>query len=140
MIPIVSQKTVKNSVFPTYQNINEDKFKNWIVTEKRGSSTNEGFGKINTDNRGRKTKYGRSSVGSLITGLPSTTNFNHHYGIFFNKNSSTKRSSDNSLKDKKRMKNLKHIKKIWKDKKGGEGINKFFQPLTERHHYRQSEI
>ena len=78
-------------------------------------------------------------MGSLVNALPSSTSYNtnHHYGMFFNTNASTKQTKDQQTKDKKRMKNLKHIKKMCKEKNKNSQKGKYFMPLTERHQHKR---
>jgi hypothetical protein len=70
-----------------------------------------------------KSKTGRGSAGNLIQDVNYRTNFNlmagvftnsnsnHHYGVFFNTDAVLPQNSEMTVKDKKRMKNLKHMKK-----------------------------
>lgn len=72
-----------------------------------------------------KVKTGRGSVGSLISCIPSSTNKNHHYGIFFTTNTSVKQSTEFNANDKKVMKNLKHIRKMCKERKSKEFLDRY---------------
>jgi hypothetical protein len=138
VVPIANSNNLGNHVLPIYQNINEEHFKNHILME--------GVKKPQIKLKQQKTerakvslkssRKGRGSMGSLISGLPNTTNNNHHYGGFFNTNTNVKKSKDGSVKDRKRMKNLKHIRKLCNDKPS-DTFGRYFQPLTDRNNVRR---
>jgi len=70
VIPLGGQKQMHNHIFPSYQNINEDIFKNHIVNERsRGLPHDTAkHSKTERDKQLTRTnKKGRGSVGSLIT-------------------------------------------------------------------------
>jgi len=137
IIPFAGQQMAAQA-FPSYQNINEDNFKNCIVTERGRQNADE---KLNTKYGGsmNKAKTGRGSMGSLMAGVPSA-NQNHHYGIFFTTNTSVKQSNDFSTKDRsKRLKNIKHLKQVCKERKDKE-LDKYYLPLTDRTHTKKQLV
>lgn len=87
-------------VAPSFKQINEENFKNYIVPDTQRASENVSVPKnrySSTDRKSTvqlksmKSKTGRGSMGSLMTGLPVS---NHHYGLLFNTNSNARQSSE----------------------------------------------
>lgn len=85
---------------PPFKHINEENFKNYIVpdTQRAGGNiashktrypSNEKKSTIQL--KSMKSKTGRGSMGSLMTGVPVS---NHHYGLFFNTNTNVRQSNE----------------------------------------------
>ena len=134
IIPVTNTKHLGNHVFPIYQNINEENFKNHILTESSKSHPKSNLKHPKTERARLPSKYsrrGKNSVGNMISEMPMGANTNHHYGVFFNTNSSVKKSKDGSIKDRKKTtKNFKHMRKMCAEKKI-DTFGKYFH--THRH-------
>lgn len=100
IIPVTNQKLMANQVLPIYQNINEENFKSHLVME--GHSKPNIGSQISKTERAKlsykQNRKGRGSVGNLLSGLPASNNTNHHYGMFFNTNSTVSLKLSNLVK------------------------------------------
>jgi ribosomal protein RSM22 (predicted rRNA methylase) len=143
-IPFVTNRNNNGLHLPNENNINVNNFKSHLVTEKYKNIDIHSKHRYTSKDRDTvqqtilKSRAGRGSSGSLITGLPSG-NTNHHYGLFFNTNSETKKSIDFNTGDKKRMKNLKHFQRI-KNPPKLETMGRYYVPLTERNNLQKRNL
>jgi hypothetical protein len=143
-IPFVINRNSNGLHLPNENNINVNNFKSHLVTEKYKNIDTHSKHRYTSKDRDTvqqtilKSRAGRGSSGSLITGLPSG-NTNHHYGLFFNTNSETKKSIDFNEGDKKWMKNLKHFQRI-KNPPKFETMGKYYVPLTERNNVQKRNL
>lgn len=136
-VPLGTKRNSNGLSLPNEHNVNENNFKSHIVTEKYKFNDAHVKQRMSSKDRNTvqqtilKSRTGRGSSGSLITGIPPSGNTNHHYGLYFNINTETKKSSDFNLGDKKRMKNLKHFQRA-KNPPKLETMGRYYIPLTER--------
>ena len=104
-----------------YQNINEENFKNHVLTESTKFYPKYYQKQPKTERARLPFKYSRrsmNSIGNMISGTPLESNNNHHYGMFINTNTSLKKCKDELIKDRKKTsKNLKHMRKMCAEKK-----------------------
>lgn len=141
-MPIVKRGTNHGFRLPrntSQGRINENNFKNHIVKEPKHSEQNlPPKGRFSSHERkttlsSMKIRSMRGTTGSIAAGIPISSNTNHHYGYMFNTNHATKQSSDFSSTDKRRAKNMKHMKRMTKDKQPKlETMGRYYLPLTER--------
>lgn len=104
--------------FMTHHKINEVNFKKCLVGDIKRKDTRTINNHYSNKDRNEifkqsvyKSKTGRGSAGNLMAGVFTNSNSNHHYGVFFNTDAVMPQNTEMSAMDKKRMKNLKHMKK-----------------------------